>query len=91
MTETLANAAGVRWDLSELCSSADEARERWGELVEWARRFADEHRGRLAGVDAAGFRELLDERDRLEQELARVHFYGHSRESTMAADPETND
>ncbi|HSP72990.1 MAG TPA: M3 family oligoendopeptidase [Gaiellaceae bacterium] len=91
MTETLSNAAGVRWDLAELCAGADEARARWGELVDWARRYADEYRGRLAELDAAGFRAMLDERDRLEQELARVHFYGHSRESTMAADPETND
>lgn len=87
----MADAAGIRWDLSELCASADAASERWDELVGRARGFADEYRGRVAGLDANGLRGLLDDRDRLEQELARVHFYGHARESTTAADPETND
>jgi oligoendopeptidase F len=91
MASTLSNAAGVRWDTSELCSSADEALERYAKLVTWAGEIASRYRGHLGELDAAGFRALLEEIDRFEQAHGKVHFYCLSREHTLATDPETND
>jgi oligoendopeptidase F len=91
MASTVSNAAGVRWDTSELVADADEARERYDRLVEWAEQIAGRYRGTLGELDAAGLRELLEELDRHEQEHAKVHFYCLSREHTLATDAETND
>ena len=81
----------VRWNLSELCAGADEARTQWAELVTRATAFAERYRGRIAGLDAAALRELLDECDLLEQEVARLFVYGSSRVNMDAADVEAND
>src|SRR3954468_15773947 len=91
MASTVTNAAGVRWDTTELCGSAEEAQARYGRLVEWAGEIAERYRGRIGELDAAGFRELLEEIDRHEQEHAKVHFYCLAREHTLATDAETND
>ena len=81
----------VRWNLSELCTSADEARAEWTELVARATAFADRYRGRIAALDAAGLRQLLDECDVLEQDAARLYVYGSSRVNMDATDVEAND
>ncbi len=81
----------VRWNLSELCTSADEARAGWTELVARATAFAERYRGRIAGLDAAGLRQLLDECDLLEQDASRLYVYGSSRVNMDAADVEAND
>jgi oligoendopeptidase F len=91
MTQTSTNAAGVRWDTSELCSGADEARERYLKLVEWARALAARYRGHVGELDADGLAGLLRELDRFEQEHGKLHFYSLSREHTMATDAETSD
>jgi oligoendopeptidase F len=81
----------VRWNLSELCAGADEARAQWAELVSRTTAFAERYRGRIAGLDAAGLLALLDECDLLEQEAARLFVYGSSRVNMDAADVEAND
>ncbi len=91
MASTLSNAAGVRWDTSELCGSADEARGRYGKLVEHAGEIAARYRGKIGALDSRGLRGLLEELDAHEQEHAKVHFYCLAREHTEATDPETND
>jgi oligoendopeptidase F len=91
MASTTTNAAGVRWDTSELASGADEARERYTRLVERAGDIASRYRGRVGELDAAGLAGLLDELDEFEQEHAKVHFYVLSREHTLATDAETTD
>ena len=91
MTQVVANAAGVRWKLDELCEDADEARSRYAELVTWAGEIAERYRGRVGELDASGLAGLLDELDGFEQAHARVHFYCLSREHTQASDPEAND
>jgi oligoendopeptidase F len=91
MASTLSNAAGVRWDTSELVGDADEARDRYVRLVQWADEIAARYRGRIGELDAPGLRELLEELDGHEQEHAKVHFYCLSREHTLATDAETND
>jgi oligoendopeptidase F len=84
-------AEDVRWDLTDLCSSADEAREQWGALVERAKDVAARYRGHIAELDAPGVRALLDEVDDLEQELSRLQVYSYLRLSRAATDVEAND
>jgi len=91
MTGVSHDVEEVRWNLAELCASADEARAEWTELVARATVFAERYRGRIAGLDAAGLRQLLDECDLLEQVAARLFVYGSSRVNMDAADVEAND
>jgi oligoendopeptidase F len=91
MAQTMANAAGIRWDTAELCADADDARSRYLALVEHAKSIAERYRGRIGELDAAALRELLDELDAHEQEHSKVYFYCLSREHTQATDAETSD
>ncbi|HET7566928.1 MAG TPA: M3 family oligoendopeptidase [Gaiellaceae bacterium] len=91
MAATTLSAAGIRWDLGDLAPDAETARRAWDELVERARRFADERRGTVGSSGPEGLRGLLDELDELYQEISRVHFYATAREHTEATDQETND
>ncbi len=91
MTSTELRAEDIRWDLSDLGSSADEAREQWTALVERAQELASRYRGTLGELDAAAFRTLLDETDDLEQELSRLQVYSYLRLSMAATDVEAND
>ncbi|HZS24769.1 MAG TPA: M3 family oligoendopeptidase [Gaiellaceae bacterium] len=91
MASTELRAEDIRWDLSDLCGSADEARAGWVTLVERAQSIAERYRGRLGELDAAGLRELFDETDELEQELSRLQVYSYLRLSMAATDVEAND
>ena len=60
MTSTELRAEDIRWDLTDLCAGAEQARAEWTALVERAQELASRYRGELAALDAAGFRALLD-------------------------------
>jgi oligoendopeptidase F len=81
----------IRWELGDLCSDTDEARSRWTEYVTRAEDIASRYRGRIAELDAAGLRELLDELDELEQEISRLQVYSYLRLSMAATDVDAND
>ena len=86
MTSTELRAEDIRWDLTDLCSSADEARAEWSALVERAQELASRYRGNIASLDPAAFRALLDETDELEQELSRLQVYSYLRLSMAATE-----
>jgi oligoendopeptidase F len=81
----------IRWDLSDLCSDAEEARTQLEAAAERANEIAEHHRGRIAELDAAGLRSLLDELDDLEQDLSRLGVYSYLRLSMAATEVEAND
>ena len=85
------SATGIRWDLSDLEPSAEQARLDWDDLFVRSRDFAERWRGTVGSGGAQGLRELLDELDELTQDVSRVHFYASAREHTDAMDAETND
>ena len=91
MATTTTSSAGVRWDLGDLCADAAAAAREWEELLAAARDLAGRFRGRVASLDAAGLRELLDELDGLEERQARVQFYAVAREHTEATSEEAAD
>lgn len=91
MTSTELRAEDIRWDLTDLCDGADEARAQLAQLVERAGQLAARYRGTIASLDAAGLRALLDEADDLEQEVSRLYVYSHLRLSMAATDVEAND
>jgi oligoendopeptidase F len=91
VTSTELRAEDIRWDLSDLCSSADEARDQWTALVGRSQELASRHRGKIAGLDAVAFRALLDETDELEQDLSRLQVYSYLRLSMAATEVEAND
>ena len=91
MTSTELRAEDIRWDLNDLCAGADEARTAWTALVERAQELASRYRGKVAALDAAGFRALLDEADDLEQDLSRLQVYSYLRLSMAATEVEAND
>jgi oligoendopeptidase F len=84
-------AEDVRWDLSDLCSGADEARRQIDELLARATAFGERFRGRIAEIDAPELRALLDELDELEQDRSRLQVYASSRLNLDTTDGEAND
>src|SRR5579872_591605 len=91
MSATESRTEDLRWDFSDLCSGADEARAGWTALVERAADFAARYRGQIASLDAPGLRALFDEADDLGQELSRLQVYTFLRLSSDATDGEAND
>jgi len=91
VASTELRAEDIRWDLSDLCGGAEEARAQWSALVARAQELAGRYRGRIGELDAAGMRALLDETDDLEQELSRLQVYSYLRLSMAATDVEAND
>ncbi|MGD0714861.1 MAG: M3 family oligoendopeptidase [Gaiellaceae bacterium] len=91
MTSAELRTDEVRWDLSDLAPGAEAAREEWSALVERAADFASRYRGRIAELDAAALRALLDEADELEQDYSRLQVYTYLRLGMDAADAEAND
>ncbi len=81
----------IRWELSDLCSDADEAREHWDAASARARDIATRYRGTVGELDAPALRELFDELDDLEQELSRLGVYSYLRLSMAATEVEAND
>ena len=91
VTSTDLRAEDIRWDLTDLCSDAEEARGQWTALVERAQELAGRYRGEIGSLDAPGLREMFDEADELEQELSRLQVYSYLRLSMAAAEVEAND
>jgi oligoendopeptidase F len=91
VSSTELQAEDIRWDLSDLCAGADDARAQWTALVEHAQDVAARYRGRIAELDAPAMRALLDEVDELEQDLSRLQVYSYLRLSMAATDVEAND
>ncbi|HET8895084.1 MAG TPA: M3 family oligoendopeptidase [Gaiellaceae bacterium] len=91
MASTKTRAEDVRWDLSDICESADAARAGWDELVTRAADFASRYRGRVAELDAPEMRRLYDESDALEEELSRLTTYFRLRLALDTTDAEAND
>jgi oligoendopeptidase F len=81
----------IRWDLSDLCSDAEEARTQLEAAAERAREIAGRYRGKLAELEASEFRALLDELDELEQDLSRLGVYSYLRLSMAATEVDAND
>ena len=91
MTSTDLRAEDIRWDLSDLCDGAEEARVQLTEVATRAEEIPARYRGKVATLDAAGLRELLDEADELEQDVSRIQVYSYLRLSMAATDVEAND
>jgi oligoendopeptidase F len=91
MASTETRAEDVRWDLSDISAGADEAGAAWDDLVSRTADFASRYRGRVAGLDPAGMRAVLDEADELAQELSRLGVYSHLRLALDTTDLEAND
>jgi oligoendopeptidase F len=91
VTSTDLRAEDIRWDLSDLYESAEEARAQWTEVAARANDVAGRHRGDVGTLDAAALRALLDEVDELEQDVSRLQVYSYLRLSMAATDVEAND
>ncbi len=91
MSTTDSRTEDVRWDLSDLCAGADDARAGWTELVARAADLASRYRGTIASLGAPELRALLDEADELSQDLSRLQVYTFLRLSMDATDVEAND
>jgi oligoendopeptidase F len=81
----------IRWDLSDLCDGAEQCRAELDRAAERATDIAGRYRGRIAELDAAQLRALLDELDELEQDLSRLGVYSYLRLSMAATEVEAND
>ena len=81
----------IRWDLSDLCDSAEACRSQLEQAADRAKDIAGRYRGRIGELDAAGLRALLDELDELEQDLSRLGVYSYLRLSMAATEVEAND
>jgi oligoendopeptidase F len=91
MATTEPRTDDLRWDFSDLCPDADDARAGWTALVARAKDFAGRYRGTIASLDAPSLRALLDEADELAQDLSRLQVYTFLRRSVDATDVEAND
>lgn len=90
-TDPAPRAEGVRWDLSPLCASADDCRERLATALADCHAFETRYRGIVAGMDGATLAAALAELARIENELGRLHSYASLRESVDVTDAENQD
>jgi oligoendopeptidase F len=90
-TDSAPRAEGVRWDLSPLCTSADDCRTRLDTALADCRAFETRYRGTVATLEGEGLAEALAEMARIENELGRLYSYASLRESVDVADPENQD
>jgi oligoendopeptidase F len=85
------NAEGVRWDLSPLLASADDARKLFDAGLERSRAFEARYRGSLSAITAPELAAALVELADIENMLSRASSYAHLREATDVTDPENRD
>jgi len=85
------NAAGVRWDLSPVLTSADDARAVLNAGIARAQTFESRYRGTLAGITPSELQAALAELAEIENMLSRAGSYAHLREATDVTDPENRD
>lgn len=91
ITDSAPRAEGVRWDLSPLCASADDCRQRLAAALADCHAFEARYRGVIAGMDGAELAGALAELARIENELGRLHSYASLRESVDVTDAENQD
>ncbi|MEX2614364.1 MAG: M3 family oligoendopeptidase, partial [Gaiellaceae bacterium] len=87
-TTELTGAEDIAWDLSDLYESGDNARldADVNEADEAAVTFRDRYYGKVAGLDAAGLREAIEERERIESIVTRAIYFAHLSYATDMAD-----
>ncbi|MDA3005226.1 MAG: M3 family oligoendopeptidase [Actinomycetota bacterium] len=90
-TDSEPRAEGVRWDLSPLCTSADDCSSRLDAALDDCRAFETRYRGTVATLEGPDLAEALAEMARIENELGRLYSYASLRESVDVADPENQD
>ena len=84
-------AEGVRWDLSPLCASADDCRERLARALDDCRAFETRYRGTVAAMEGPTLAAALAEMARIENEIGRLYSYASLRESVDVTDAENQD
>ncbi len=85
------NAEGVRWDLTPLIASADDARALLDAGIARARAFESRYRGTLETITPVELAAALAELAAIENMLSRAGSYAHLREATDVTDPENRD
>ncbi len=85
------NAKGVRWDLTPLVASADDARALLESGIARARAFESRYRGAVATITAPALAAALAELAEIDNMLSRAGSYAHLREATDVSDPENRD
>jgi oligoendopeptidase F len=88
---TEAHAAGVRWDLSPLFGSADDARAALATSLERARAFEQTWRGAMPEMTGPRLAEALLELGEIDNLLSRVHSYASLRKAVDVTDEENRD
>ena len=84
-------AEGVRWDLSPLCASADDCRERLARALDDCRAFETRYRDTVAAMEGPTLAAALAEMARIENEIGRLYSYASLRESVDVTDAENQD
>ena len=90
-TDSAPRAEGIRWDLSPLCTSADDCRTRLDAALAGCRAFETRYRGQVAALEGPGLAEALAEMARLENELGRLYSYASLREAVDVVDAGNQD
>jgi len=90
-TGTGPRAAGIHWDLSPLCASADDCRTRLATALADCHAFGERYRGTVAAMEGPALAAALAELARIENELGRLHSYASLRESVDVTDTENQD
>jgi oligoendopeptidase F len=85
------HATGVRWDLTPLVASADDARALLDAGIARALAFQDRYRGVLESITAPGLADALFELAAIDNMLSRAGSYAHLREATDVRDTENRD
>ncbi len=90
MPETLptTGAEDVRWDLADLYADTDALDAALDDADRDAEAFADEYRGQLEKLDAAGLAEAMGQLEDLHDRLGRAHTYAYLHWVTDTEDPE---
>jgi len=88
---TEAHAAGVRWDLSPLFGSADDARAALATSLERATSFEQTWRGAMPDMTGPRLSEALLELGEIDNLLSRVHSYASLRKAVDVTDEENRD
>lgn len=85
------NAEGVRWDLTPLAASADDARALLDAGITRANAFQERYRGALETITAPELAEALFELAAIDNMISRAGSYAHLREATDITDTENRD
>jgi oligoendopeptidase F len=88
---TEAQAAGVRWDLTPLFASADEARAGLATSLEQATAFEQRWRGTMPEITGEQLAEALEELGAIDNLLSRVHSYASLRKAVDVTNEENRD